>query len=341
MKDFWSMILALKAQGASAVEIHSAVDAWLEDHPEATTTVEDGAITWAKLAAALKTTLGGVEKASRVSSLTATPLASEIVECVGIPAYISDDDLSDYSAYGLTDAGWYVLARITKQSGTVGLDAAVTGAAGYIATYGEDHVDVAVKFEVAAQSQAVTVTWSDGDAETFVFKASDLAVRNLDYRSTFYVYDLAPYATWSYALTADETFQAGKNYYTEDDGVYTLAEVTTGDAVTADTYYNHSKLTISGMVRNVTYKLDETVDCPIEVVLPDIEEDGHGAWFEFQTRADGSYSWTLTPPTGIKSATAGASAQATAGLNVTDLHYTDVDGVKLWTLANVHTNIPA
>lgn len=33
--------------------IADAVDAWLDDHPEATTTVEDGSITEAKLASAL------------------------------------------------------------------------------------------------------------------------------------------------------------------------------------------------------------------------------------------------------------------------------------------------
>ena len=342
MNEFWSMILALKAQGASATEIHNAVDAWLTAHPEATTTVQDGAITWGKLSAALQGTLQGVEKASRVSSLTDTPLASgEIVETVGIPIYISDDDLSEYSAYGLTEAGWYVLARITKASGTVGQDAAVTGAAGYIATYGEDHVDVAVKFEVAAQSQAVTVTWTEGDAETFVFRSSDLAVRNLDYRTTFYVYDLTPYAAWTYALTTDATFVAGKNYYTEENGVYSLAEVTAGEAVTANTYYNHSKLTLSGMVKNVTYRLDEPLDCALEIALPEIAEDGHGAWFEFQLRHTGSTSITLLPPTGVKGATAGASAAISAGLNVVDLHYTDVDNVKMWSLANVHTNIPA
>lgn len=37
----------------SSEQVASAVDAWLEDHPEATTTVQDGAITRAKLAAAL------------------------------------------------------------------------------------------------------------------------------------------------------------------------------------------------------------------------------------------------------------------------------------------------
>ena len=341
MNEFWSMILALKAQGASTATIDAAVAAWLEEHPDATTTVADGSITWAKLASALKTSLGAAEKASRVSSLTDTPLASgEIVESVGIPVYLSADDLSDYSAYGLTDAGWYVIARITKQSGTVGQDAAVTGAAGYIATYGEDHVDVAVKFEVAAQSRAVTVTWTDGDAETFVFKASDLAVRNLDYRSTFYVYDAAPYATWSYALTTDTAFVADKNYYTEEDGVYTLAEVTAGDAVPENTYYNHSKLTFENVPRNVTYRLDAVVDCPSEFILPEIDDNDHGAWFEIQLRHNGSYSMTLVPPEGVKVATEHTQAES-AGMNMIDLHYMNVDGVKLWRFMNTHATIPA
>ena len=333
-------IAIAKKNKPTMAQVNSAVNAWLDDHPEATTTVEDGSITKVKLDTSLQDALSPMEKASRVSSLTDTPLASgEIVDCVGIPIYLSDDDLSDYSAYGLTESGWYALARIMKQSGTVGQDASVTGAAGYV--FGEDRVDVAVKFEVAAQSQAVTVTWTAGDAETFVFRATDLAVRNLDYRTTFYVYDLAPYTTWTYALTTDATFTAGKNYYTETGGVYTLAEVTAGEAVPANTYYNHSKLTLSGMVKNVTYRLDEPLDCALEVVLPEIEDDGHGAWFEFQLRHTGSLSITLTPPTGVKGSTAGASAAITAGLNVVDLHYTDVDGVKMWSLANVHTNIPA
>lgn len=278
---------------------------------------------------------------SRVSSLNGTPIAgATVLETVGIPLYVSD--VSSYAGYGITDTGWYVFARITAPEGvTVTASTTVTGAAGFIATYGEDHVDVAVKFEVAAQSQAVTVTWTAGDAETFVFRSSDLAVRNLDYRTTFYVYDLAPYTAWTYALTTDATFVAGKNYYTEENGVYSLAEVTAGEAVPANTYYNHSKLTLSGMVKNVTYRLDEPLDCALEVVLPEIEDDGHGAWFEFQLRHTGSLSITLLPPTGVKGATAGASAAITAGLNVVDLHYTDVDGVPMWSLANVHTNIPA
>lgn len=276
----------------------------------------------------------------RVSSLTELDLApGSVIEAVGVPAYIKAESLSDYSDYGLTAEGWYVFARIASPDGvTVTADTTVEGAAGAIITAGADHVDVAVLFGVTAESQKITVTWG-GTSEGFVFKADDLAVRNLDYRTTFYVYDVSPYITWQYALTTDATFVAGKNYYTEADGVYTLAEVTAGEAVPAETYYNHSKLHFEGMVANVTYRLDEIVDCPIEIALPTVAEDGHGAWFEIQMRYNGSYSCTLLPPEGVKIGTAQTQAQ-TAGVNTIDLQYTDAGDVKMWTLLNTHSNIP-
>ena len=45
-----------------SASITSAVDAWLDDHPEATTTVEDGSITYAKLATALAALLDGKQE---------------------------------------------------------------------------------------------------------------------------------------------------------------------------------------------------------------------------------------------------------------------------------------
>lgn len=276
----------------------------------------------------------------RVSSLTELDLApGSVIEAVGIPAYIKAESLSDYSDYGLTAEGWYVFARIASPDGvTVTADTTVEGAAGAIITAGADHVDVAVLFGVTAESQKITVTWG-GTSEGFVFKADDLAVRNLDYRTTFYIYDITPYCHWDYALTTDATFVADKAYYTEADGVYTLAEVTAGEAVPAETYYNHSKLRFEGMVANVTYKLDTIVDCPIEITLPVVAEDGHGAWFEIQMRYDGSYSCTLLPPEGVKIGTATTQSQ-TAGVNTIDLQYTDAGEVKMWTLLNTHSNIP-
>ena len=276
----------------------------------------------------------------RVSSLTELDLApGSVIEAVGIPAYIKAEALSDYSAYGLTAEGWYVFARIAAPDGVaVTAETTVEGAAGAIITAGADHVDVAVLFGVTAESQKITVTWG-GTSEGFVFKADDLAVRNLDYRTTFYIYDVAKYATWSYALTTDATFVADKNYYTKDGDEYTLAEVTAGEAVPAETYYNHSKLHFEGMTRNITYRLDEIVDCPSEIVLPEIEDDTHGAWFEIQLRHSGSYSMTLLPPEGVKVATEHTQAES-AGMNMIDLHYLNIDGVKLWRFMNTHSSIP-
>lgn len=404
--------------------------------------------------------------ANRVRSLTdGKELASgTIIEAVGIPVYV--DDVTDYSAYGLTETGWYVFARITAEPGTlVTSGTAVTGTAGCVAQTGTDHVDVAVRFDVAAQSQVVTVAWGTY-TDAFVFKATDLAVRNLDYRTTFYIYDLAPYVTWSYGFTADTAFAAGKNYYTEAAGVYTLAEVetvayvltedetfsdtktyytkdgseytaaevtageavtagtyyeattvpvpayyvdgyklttdttfqdgttyytlsdgeyieaevTTGEAVTAGTYYvagkvqtagtfaedetyytlsgstyseaevtageaipayyEHTKITIQGMARNVTYALDEIIDCPMEFILPEVEDATHGCWYEMRFRHAGEYSMTLTPPdSSVKIATEHTQKE-TAGINMIDLHYTCIDGVKLWRFMNTHSSIP-
>ena len=447
----------------------------------------------------------------KITSLTDTPIASgTIVESVGIPVYVSD--VTEYSEFGITKTGWYVFARISAEDGAVVTsETAIEGTEGYIAVPGSDHVDVAVRFGVAAVSQNVTINWGTY-TETYVFKATDLAVRNLDYRSTFYVYDISEFTEWSYrqseeatfdgtvyyteqdgvytqaaviagdpvpeetyyvhayVLTTDETFVEGVTYYTkhtsEDDGVsyviaevvpgeavtentyyidsyelttdkvftgktyytghdgeytkvgvragdpvpayyedhyfmttdetfiegrtyytlqdnlYTVAEVTPGEAVPADTYYehdyiltadetfvegktyyvkqdnlytvaevtpgeavpafyNHSKLTFEGMTRNITYRFNEMVDCPIEVILPEIESDGYGAWFEIQLRYKDSYSCTLVPPSDDVKAGTAATQRQTAGVNVIDLHYTDVGGAKLWTLINTHSDIPA
>lgn len=319
---------------------------------------------------------------SKVTSLDGTPLicCGAVIEAVGIPKYVSDP--SEYADYGIEENGWYIFARVTAQDGVVfTADTSINGAAGHIAAYGMGYVDLAVRFGVTADAVRVVINWGPYSDE-MLFTARDLAVRNLDYRTTFYIYDIAPYATWEYALTTDETFVADKAYYTEADGVYTLAEVTAGEAVPAyyvqtgeetyeratgtfmdgvtyytydgttytaaevttgaaiPAYYNHSKLKYAGMVANVTYRLNDMVDCPIEITLPEVADDGHGAWFEIQMRYNGSYSVTLIPPEGVKIGTAQTQAQ-TAGVNTIDLQYTDAGDVKMWTLLNTHSNIPA
>lgn len=275
----------------------------------------------------------------RVTSLDGTQLcAGQTIEAVGVPVYVSDVSL--YPDYALADTGWYVFARISAPAGvTVTNDTQVTGAAAYIATAGADHIDVAVRFEVASQTAAVTIAWGTV-TENFVFKATDLAVRNLDYRTTFYVYDLEPFTTWEYALTADTKFVADKRYFTKNGDEYVLAEVTADEDVPADTYYNHSKVIFQGMARNITYVLDEEIDCPQVYVLPEIDDDIHGCWFEFRLRHAGSFSSTLEVPEDVKIATEHTQAE-TKGINMIDLHYNDVGGVKLWRFLNTHSSIPA
>ena len=56
------------AVGLSPAEIKAEIDAWLDDHPEATTTVEDGAITYAKLNSSLQGTVDEVGVLSNVVS---------------------------------------------------------------------------------------------------------------------------------------------------------------------------------------------------------------------------------------------------------------------------------
>ena len=407
----------------------------------------------------------------RVVALAGEELAvGTVIDVVGIPTYV--DDVGDYSAYGLEDPGWYVFARILAREGVVvTTGASVEGAAGYRMGIGDDHVDLAVRFEVAALSQTVTVDWGTTE-DTLVFRASDLATRNLDYRVTFFVYDLEPFVTWEWApadgnyegtayyvadesaddgysqaavmagqiipadtyytksgdnyvaatgifagtkiyyekdgddyvavatkageavpvyytqgvgyeLTADETFQQGTTYYTLADGAYVAAEVTVGDTVPADTYYvqvvvyelveggtfaegvtyytksgttytaaevtvgaevpdvvyAHAKATFEGMVRNVTYKLDVPIDCPNIFVLPEIEDETHGCWFEMRFRHLGSFSSTLQVPEGVKVATEHTQAE-TAGVNMVDLHYNSVAGIKAWRFLNTHSSIP-
>lgn len=275
-----------------------------------------------------------------VESLDETPVVSTTVEAVGVPTYVSD--VTEYVNYGITETGWYVFARITAPSGVaVTADTTIVGAAGVIKTVGENYVDVAVLFGVAAYSQMVTVDWDGQTQTTTVFKATDLAIRNLDYRTTFYLYDVAPFATWTYGLATDAKFVAGKNYYTLVDGEYTLAEVTAGEDIPADTYYVHTKLTFSGMARNITYQFNEIVDCPSEFILPTIEDDGYGAWFEIRLRHAGTYSCTLVPTdTNVKIATEHTQKE-TAGFNMVDLHYMCIDGVKIWRFMNTHSTIPA
>lgn len=275
----------------------------------------------------------------RVQSLDGTELAAgEVVEAVGTPIYVSD--VSQYSTYGITETGWYIFARVTAPPGAKVVSApTVTGADGKITKSRTGYVDLAIRFGTAATSKRVTIRWADGYEDAAVIKATDLAIRNLDYMVTFYVYDADEFATWEYALTTDTTFSATHAYYTKDGEDYVKAEVTVGDPVPADTYYVHSKVTIEGLTRNVTYRLNTAVDCPMVFVLPGIEDETHGLWFEVRTHFTEDHSCELVAPEDVKIATE-HSQQTHAGINMINLHYTAVDGVKIWRFMNTRSTIP-
>ena len=62
MSDIGTTVGLIKALAPkpTAEDVSAAVDAWLDDHPEATTTVQDGSITKAKLDASLQETVDDV-----------------------------------------------------------------------------------------------------------------------------------------------------------------------------------------------------------------------------------------------------------------------------------------
>lgn len=398
-----------------------SVEAAIRRNPEAHP-YQDHVLTEIEAIEGIASAVGDSAQA-RVTSLSeCIILSGTIFEVVGIPIYLKD--FSDYPEYGLTEEGWYVFVQIFAPNGVrVTDETTVDGAAGAVIEEGTDYVDVAVRFNVTAESQKVTVAWG-GRSDTFIFKADDLAIRNLDYRTTFYVYDSSPYVRWEYALasgtaivadkayfvkngdeytevevtvgdpiptvyydhayelTADETFVSGKTYYTRDGDVYTAAEVTAGEAVALDTYYvdvysitkdatfaegktyytlasgvytaaevttgaeiaapyyNHSKVILSGLARNITYRLSTVVDCPMEFILPTVEDKTHGCWYEIRCVHSGEYSMALTPPSADVKVGTEHTQKETKGLNSIVLHYNYVTDKKVWRFLNTHTTIP-
>lgn len=99
------------APGVSPSVIEQAVSDWLDDHPEATTTVEDGSITEEKLAADLAAMLSNMgddvtQLKSDLTSMTVEEklLRSELPGTTVVVAFGSDDNPSSitHSANGTT-----------------------------------------------------------------------------------------------------------------------------------------------------------------------------------------------------------------------------------------------
>lgn len=204
--------------------------------------------------------------------ISTPPISAEICEVSGIPTYVSDPE--DYPDYGLTESGWYAFAEIKPKAGTVIKANVVTvsGVAGYIIR--DSYIYVAVRFDVAAMSQPVTISWGTY-TETIIFKATDLAVRNLDYRVTFYVYDADPFATWEFARTENQIF-VGTQYFTEENGVYTQAAVKALEDIPEDTYYTHAYV----LTEDSVFEADKTYYTRTVTPHSTYQETGMYTWSE-------------------------------------------------------------
>ena len=204
--------------------------------------------------------------------ISTPPISAEICEVSGIPTYVSDPE--EYPDYGLTESGWYAFAEIKPKAGTVIKANVVTvsGVAGYIIR--DSYIYVAVRFDVAAMSQPVTISWGPY-TETIIFKATDLAVRNLDYRVTFYVYDADQFATWEFARTENQIF-VGTQYFTEENGVYTQAAVKALEDIPEDTYYTHAYV----LTEDSVFEADKKYYTRTVTTHSTYQETGMYAWSE-------------------------------------------------------------
>ena len=238
---------------------------------------------------------------NRVVSLDQTQIAiGNIVEAIGKPVYVKNAEVyPDWATYGLTEPGWYVFAKILpKDGGAVSPDVTVTGAAGYVVK--ANQIDVAVRFEVAATSQIVNIDWGD-EEESFIFRATDAAIDNLDYRVTFYVYPIDDYTTWEYQEVTDEAFEADKHYYLHTADGYELAEIPTGAVpvyyTKTDTY---TETTDETFVDGKDYYILDPEDGKYwlqSVVVGDVvagEEDTYYELTTTYTKATGSFEDGVT-----------------------------------------------
>lgn len=124
-----AMAYAKDAAKPSAEDITTAVDAWLDDHPEATTTVQDGSITKAKLDDSLKNTVDDVDSIKNevfnntvITNLPSTNLSTWagmgkglVINDIAIQNLSGNVIIDYYSASGNnTEEIWFILYEFSN-----------------------------------------------------------------------------------------------------------------------------------------------------------------------------------------------------------------------------------
>lgn len=231
---------------------------------------------------------------------------NNVYDVSGVPQYLTTEMAQLYTGKIDAESGWYWFGGVIAPNGMKvekqafqfygSKDAMLHGQP----NDGDDRITVAIRFDALGSPVGFHVKWNSTmqNADPFTFRCTDLAIRNLDYKTTYYVYNLEPYA-----VVTDE------------------------------------KVTFEGMTPNVTYQYKERLSKPVEIILPDIEdEDGHGVWLELQLYFTGVFSCTLVPPEGVVIKKAPTPTIA-SGYNVLDLMYYNIDGVKCWRVQNTQSTI--
>ena len=156
--------------------IAEAVSAWLDEHPEATTTVQDGSITGVKIAdntipdAKLAQTGGVLEKVDSIFS--ETPVATSIREIAGATAYMGHNGTTNISPSGISIAtvtpGYDSYLLVTTQDMNIWFD---TVSVNYLAlTWGTAYTETVANGSgtgvIAKCSNPVRLRKNDGNLPT-------------------------------------------------------------------------------------------------------------------------------------------------------------------------------
>ena len=142
-------------------QVQEAVDAWLDDHPEATTTVQDGAITTAKLADDATTTAKIADNAITTEKLADGSVTDDKLAADGIKAELED----------ITPKGYNLLPNARREDGVYYYASGSAVASGSSATYTSFIVNAKKNTDYVFASNSGARWWIVTDDDDVVVKS--------------------------------------------------------------------------------------------------------------------------------------------------------------------------
>ena len=214
---------AVSAEGGSAdpAVVEASVEAWLDAHPEATTTVQDGSISYAKL----DTTLKG--KADAVATLSDEIVSLDgrvdLLEKIETAREFTPAQLQEIAASGLA-AEYFSIGDIIYIDW---VDKKPTPSVTYKVPHVVVHIGDVYDANNVKHEGALWLMWMYATPQAMPFDAAEAIVET------------------------ESTFQSGYYYYTKNaDGSFTEQTVTVGDTIpSGETYYKHVRTGMAGRLR--------------------------------------------------------------------------------------------